>query len=217
MEFLVVGLIIFLFVGLSSNRTKKSSTYSRNMYVTPPNVANGLSQKQSAETLSPANWLSPAIKPVPAEVSSVVRTHEGYLPDDRCNKCGKSWNKFENIHNGGRFFACSGWPKCDNSREKQIREKFCSNGHRRTSSNTAYTASGQRRCLICRPFPEEVIASSRTPQRSPEKFTSPTINRRKEIDLDKYCRNGHPRTSENTYVRPNGERECRVCRSNARR
>jgi hypothetical protein len=27
------------------------------------------------------------------------------------------------------------------------------------------------------------------------------------------CRNGHPRTDENTYVRPSGGKSCRLCKS----
>lgn len=33
---------------------------------------------------------------------------------------------------------------------------------------------------------------------------------------DAQCRNGHPRTPENTYIRPDGVRECRICQSAAR-
>ena len=33
---------------------------------------------------------------------------------------------------------------------------------------------------------------------------------------DLFCRNGHLRTDEDTYVRPDGERECRICRKIAR-
>lgn len=31
------------------------------------------------------------------------------------------------------------------------------------------------------------------------------------------CKNGHPYTAENTYVRPDGERECRACKRISRR
>ena len=34
-------------------------------------------------------------------------------------------------------------------------------------------------------------------------------NTKRATDLN--CRSGHPRSPENTYVRPNGWRECRVC------
>jgi hypothetical protein len=54
------------------------------------------------------------------------------------------------------------------------------------------------RCLNCRPLPKS------PPQRSKQ-------------DLDKYCRNGHLRTPESTYTRPNGDRECSICRSNRRK
>jgi hypothetical protein len=44
-----------------------------------------------------------------------------------------------------------------------------------------------------------------------------TSNQSSSFDTSLYCRNGHKRTTENTYVRPNGERECGVCRKNARK
>jgi hypothetical protein len=31
--------------------------------------------------------------------------------------------------------------------------------------------------------------------------------------IDKACRRGHPRTMMSTYVRANGDRQCRICNS----
>jgi hypothetical protein len=60
------------------------------------------------------------------------------------------------------------------------------------------------------------------PKESSEKTFSATNYERPSsqsstTDTDLYCRNGHKRTAENTYIRPNGERECGVCRKNARK
>jgi len=37
-------------------------------------------------------------------------------------------------------------------------------------------------------------------------------NKRRGGERMAACRRGHPRTTENTYVRPDGKRQCRVCR-----
>lgn len=141
----------------------------------------------------------------------------GASSDDFCNKCGKRWQKWENSENGGYWYSCSRWPRCDNTREKQILEKFCANGHRRTSSNTAYTAAGHRRCLIRNPPSQKKVVVGRRSQNTPDSRAPRETGRNKAKDLDKFCRNGHRRTTENTYIRPDGERECRICRRILRR
>lgn len=49
--------------------------------------------------------------------------------------------------------------------------------------------------------------------------TTPSQNQLWTKDLkflpSEICNNGHPRTSENTYVDPRGWRECKICRSDA--
>lgn len=139
-----------------------------------------------------------------------VRSTEGYIPTDRC-ECGGQWVKHVNKKTGGRFFGCSRYPTCDNTRDKQQAENFCSNGHARNSQNTAYNSDGSRRCLICRPYPKE-NSERYFPESSTEFVSSkPSTNSSKQL-----CKNGHIRTEENTYIRPNGERECRICRKHAR-
>jgi hypothetical protein len=64
---------------------------------------------------------------------------------------------------------------------------------------------------VCRPLSKESPGSSYR-----ESQTKGTSNRPSSYDSNLFCRNGHKRTSQNTYVRPDGERECRVCRKNAR-
>jgi hypothetical protein len=65
--------------------------------------------------------------------------------------------------------------------------------------------------LICRPYPKE-NSESYFPVSSTEYVSSkPSTNSSKQV-----CKNGHKRTEENTYIRPNGERECRICRKHAR-
>ena len=139
------------------------------------------------------------------------RSTEGFIPTDKC-ECGGQWVKHVNKNTGGRFFGCSRYPACDNTRDKQQAKNFCTNGHARTSQNTAYNADGSRRCLICRPLAQEKSNSG-----SRETNIERTARLSNLNDTNLYCRNGHERTMQNTYVRPNGERECGICRINARR
>lgn len=47
---------------------------------------------------------------------------------------------------------------------------------------------------------------------------TPKVNTQRYHDLKKTCPKGHPKTSENIYITPNGARSCRRCRiANQRR
>ena len=146
-------------------------------------------------------------------------------PADRCT-CGGTWIRHENSETRGRFWGCSNFPRCSNTRDDVMRSRYgpywkeierpelakCSHGHPRTTQNTAHDAAGHRVCLDCRPPPpppaRKAVANS--PDLRPWKArTTPSSLA--------VCRNGHPRTPENTYVRPDGERECKICRKLARR
>src|SRR5699024_5721792 len=52
-----------------------------------------------------------------------------------------------------------------------------------------------------------------------EVVTTQENTRRRDLahEYDKYCRNGHARTSENTYIAKTGMRSCRICRTLATR
>jgi hypothetical protein len=154
MEVLVFVLIVGLLVMLTSKPQRPSTPpqLSRNSFL----GSDTQNSRDKRSSVIPHEESRQQIPDGEAKGSSdFSRSTEGYIPDDRCERCGREWVKLENSQNGGRFFTCSGWPKCDNTRERQIREKYCSNGHRRTSANTTYTASGHRRCLICRPHPNK--------------------------------------------------------------
>lgn len=144
-------------------------------------------------------------------------------PDDRCT-CGGKWIRRENGGSGGRFWGCSNYPRCHKTRDEVMRARHgpywreeerpelarCSNGHPRTAENTALNAAGHRICLDCRP-----PATKQQPKVAPlKKAAPPKYAISSSVGT---CRNGHPRTPENTYVRPDGERECRICRKLARR
>jgi hypothetical protein len=66
--------------------------------------------------------------------------------------------------------------------------------------------------LVCRPLTKESTEKEHQVTNS-ERHTSHSSS----IDTNLYCRNGHKRTAENTYYRPNGDRECGICRKNARK
>ena len=192
-----VGVLVYLYTkGSESTSRSKTSTESNfsstfintNIYSNP-----SPSQKNSYST-----------------TGEFARSTEGFIPTDKC-ECGGQWVKHVNKTTGGRFFGCSRYPSCDNTRDKQQAKNFCSNGHARTSQNTAYNADGSRRCLVCRPFPIGPLSSTFRNSNT-ERNTGPLSSK----DTSLYCRNGHKRTTENTYVRPNGERECGICRKNAR-
>ena len=220
MELLVVLGFIVGIIWLSSNRSQSrysSPKSSINMpskvtvqspQVPPadlPQVGTAGFQKSGADT----------VKPSPVTPSSEFS--RGTASDDFCNKCGKRWRRWDNNENGGYWFSCSGYPRCDNTRDKQLREKYCANGHRRTPTNTAYTANGHRRCLICRPLSGGSVLEKPLPKKTPDRNSERKRDVGKVLKSDKSCRNGHPRTAENTYIRPDGERECRICRRNARK
>ena len=152
-------------------------------------------------------------------------------PNDLC-PCGGRWSRRENSDTGGRFWGCANYPRCKNTRDEVMRSRNgpywreaerpelakCSNGHLRTPRNTEYSAGGRRICLDCKASTAS-RASTRTvtaPAKAQPKPQPPEA-RKSSNSLSTNCRNGHPRTPENTYVRPDGSRECSVCRRNARR
>ena len=193
--FILVVIAYFLMKG-SENSSKTKTTIKLNLE--PPKTSTFTSPSQGN-------------KPPYSTTGEFTRSTEGFIPTDKC-ECGGQWVKHVNKTTGGRFFGCSRYPSCDNSREKQQAKNFCSNGHARTSQNTDYNADGSRRCLICRPLPKESSSDTFRGTNSGRTSSQPS-----SYDTNLYCRNGHKRTTENTYVRPNGERECGVCRKNARK
>jgi ssDNA-binding Zn-finger/Zn-ribbon topoisomerase 1 len=234
MEFIIFGLIILFLVGISSDRTTRTPTQT--FHTSSTNSTANIEKNQSQPVKSD---LTEAVGhgPTPrraAQSPTALRSGQLDVPDDRCNKCGKKWHQFENSETGQKFYGCSGWPNCRNSREMQLLEKFCGNGHRRTESNNTHTASGARRCLICQPYAKDNLEDfcGNGHRRTESNFTYTASGARRclicqpfpessfqsrQQDLDKHCRNGHLRTPESTYVRPNGDRECRICRSNRRK
>lgn len=85
----------------------------------------------------------------------------------------------------------------------------CGRGHPRTTKNTYVQPDGKRICRLCRAGTKmRYVANKRKREGKP-----PPDDRRRNV-----CRKGHPRTTQNTYVRPQyGSVECKVCRDAAHR
>lgn len=211
----VAVVVMFLLVGgtngSSSSRSSGLSSQSRRM---PP---------------PPRFTSSATAKPQPAHTPRHAVSDRAPQPDDRCT-CGGQWIRRENGDSGGRFWGCSNYPRCHKTRDEVMRARHgpywkeaerpelarCSNGHPRTSENTAFNAAGHRICLDCRPTAPTAPPAPKQQPRVVEitKVAPQTSAPNSAVGA---CRNGHPRTPENTYVRPDGERECRICRKLARR
>ena len=209
---IIVAVVVFLLMASGSSswgsRVSRSSTSASMRRPTPPT---GASSATPAVTGSEYPRTTPVLDGAPQ-------------PEDDC-PCGGRWIRRENSDTNGRFWLCSNYPRCTNTRDKVMRDRHgpywrevlkpelarCRNGHPRTPSNTSYNNAGQRICSDCKAATAEPRAYSRTVVPSLARPTKPTRI------APTSCRNGHPRTSENTYVRPDGQRECRICRENARR
>lgn len=214
MEGLIPIAVVALFIVFFASRSRPAPS-SRNTRFIQPALYEPKKQPQDDQFFSNGQPRVPraisnttVTKPSSGEFE---RSTSGFQPIDRCEKCGGSWIKHVNKENNGRFFGCSNYPRCKNTRDKQYAEKYCSNGHRRTPENTQVSREGRRRCLICQPRDD---SNSLDLSRSRGRVSSEDFRRgRSETER---CRNGHLRSIENTYVRPDGERECRICRKNAR-
>ncbi len=173
---------------------------------------------------------NPKIRPngEPAVPGGVNR---GYQPTDRCS-CGGTWVKRVNSESGGQFFSCSKFPRCKKTRDQVLRERlgsryslfYCSHGHDKAHFGVVLDPRTGRE--VCRRCISKGYLNAPKEKKSPPPKLSETDRRSEAIfptkksgrsDVDGYCRNGHLRTTENTYVRPDGSIECRICRKNARK
>jgi ssDNA-binding Zn-finger/Zn-ribbon topoisomerase 1 len=156
-----------------------------------------------------------------------------FRPADKCS-CGGTWVKRENSETGGRFFSCSRYPTCKNTRQQVLRQRlgsrysdfYCPNGHEKAHFGIVKDPRSNReickRCIdkgLVLPPSEETPKSPvfRSGISAPKSDETRTTSRKRSNKDPKLCRNGHPRTPENLYIRPDGSRECRICRKNSRR
>jgi ssDNA-binding Zn-finger/Zn-ribbon topoisomerase 1 len=229
MEVLLLLAVVGGTLGYFASRARKIQPLSGpiELHSTSPTAPDGPPSMRAASSLPESSSILPT-PPMPSSsgpsqtfrVSSTPsefkRSTEGFIPTDRCEKCGGAWVKHVSKENGGRFFGCANYPRCRNTRDKQISDKQCSNGHRRTVYNTQYDAAGRRRCLECHPLGN---SSTNHPQhrRPRARISQDRVGSTSPLMSNKeFCRNGHERRPSNTYCRPDGKRECRICRRDAR-
>ncbi len=144
----------------------------------------------------------------------------GFQPEDRC-PCGGTWVKKKNSQTGGRFFHCSRFPSCRLTRDEVIRkrmgssykDRYCSRGHHKESVGTVTNPTTEK--VLCKKCVDKGYVKFSTVREELSRVSN--IVRSGESQQNNFCRNGHPRSPENTYLRPDGSRECAVCRRNARR
>lgn len=212
MLYLFGVLVLFIyFANFQPSKSSKSSLFS-NSPSTDPRSAGGSSGGRE-DNISENRTVERLTETIPSKpvTGDFERSTRGFIPADKC-PCGGTWIKHQNRNTGGRFFGCSRYPKCKNTRDKQERQnrprvRVCPNGHERTIWNTERNDSGREVCLDCREERE---------LRRIDYLDRQSRYSQGRDNTEEVCRNGHPRTSENTYIRPDGQRECRICRRNAR-
>lgn len=233
----VIGIGAFVW-WLIAKGSAATATRDNSLPLPPPPT--GLSQRQTwADPDHPRAepWVSPTTPPPNGQQNA--RT-QGFQPIDRCS-CGGSWVKRENSDTGGRFFGCSRYPRCKKTREQVLRDRlgsrysdtYCARGHDKTHFGTVEDPrTGRELCKRCIEKGHiQPLRSRRTddvdldpPDTRPmwfgddsEEIEVPSSSSKKvPHGPTETCRNGHVRTKENTYTRPDGSIECRVCRKNAR-
>lgn len=97
-------------------------------------------------------------------------------------------------HQVAWFLATGEWPQGDVDHECHNRDATCPGG----------LACPHRRCV--NPAHLRVVPRKMNPRAS--RLTQPSINAAKT-----HCVNGHAFDPANTYIRPDGYRDCRVCRA----
>lgn len=101
----------------------------------------------------------------------------------------------------------------------------CPRGHAYAEHGVRYTAGKPwRTCIVCDRakqrialgWPED-LAYSAPPQKRRRRPDAPTPTRRSFGKHPKrtHCRRGHPLEGENLYKKPNGGRQCKICRQAA--
>lgn len=79
----------------------------------------------------------------------------------------------------------------------------CVNGHEYNTANTYFNSRGHRYCKVCKNEKQkQKLREARGDKFGKQEWTPRT-----------HCPRGHEFTEENTYIRPDGYRECRACRS----
>lgn len=99
----------------------------------------------------------------------------------------------------------------------------CAKGHA-YSEHGKVSKTGWRRCILCdrarlrilAGWPEDLAFSLPRTSLGYRPVNSYNSERRSHADSTR-CRNGHPRTPDNTYIPPRGTKQCKVCMMEARK
>lgn len=82
---------------------------------------------------------------------------------------------------------------------------YCKNGHEYTEENTIHKSNGGRLCATCR-------AESRKKEKAKYREKRGDMFGKPVYKVRTHCPNNHKFSDENTYIRPDGYKECRTCR-----
>jgi hypothetical protein len=147
----ILCLFVYFFKKGSDGGKKTKTTLKLNLQSPTTNANSNLGPPTSSRENGTYKTSFSNEQNLTSTTGEFTRSTKGFIPWDKC-ECGGEWVKHVNKTNGGRFFGCSRYPRCSNTRDKQQAKSFCSNGHARTSRNTALNSDGSRRCLVCRPL-----------------------------------------------------------------
>ena len=100
---------------------------------------------------------------------------------------------------------------CESPVAKNSKKRYCDNGHIFDENNTKHRKDGTRYCLAC----SKILWTKQNEVRKEQnKLAGKSWNDRKGKRLKTHCPQGHEYNEENSLVKKNGGRECRICSTN---
>lgn len=98
-------------------------------------------------------------------------------------------------------------------KNKSLLKTKCIHGHDYTPENTGYSSrNGARYCRLCCRIKESKRRDQKLVKKYPKKYkTEQEIDKIRSSGSNKFCKAGHPFSYENTWVRKDGRRICKIC------